>query len=200
MNDGISIGKLPEYELDVAAPDPWQFTTYPVMPRKQRLKVRMRNDEYFVDEEGIYRSGRMYGNIMHMLFSRIDRLSDVDRVVAAFQKEGLLPGREPERIRDSVHEMITRAGVEEWFSGTEKTIYNERSILCGAGRVIRPDRVMIDGDLVTVVDFKFGEVERAHYSDQVAGYMQQLSRLGYQKVNGYVWYVNLGRTIQINPS
>ena len=44
-------------------------------------------------------------------------------------------------------EMISSTGVNDWFSeGEGRTIYNERSILCGDGTVIRPDRVIVEGD------------------------------------------------------
>jgi ATP-dependent helicase/nuclease subunit A len=57
--------------------------------------------------------------------------------------------------------------------------------------------VMIEGDRATVVDFKFGESEREYYLRQVSGYMQRLSDLGYGEVRGYVWYAQLGKTIQV---
>ena len=63
--------------------------------------------------------------------------------------------------------------------------------------MIRPDRVMTRGDRARVVDFKFGEVERDQYLRQVSGYMQYLSDLGYREVKGYVWYAQLGKTIQV---
>jgi len=196
----ISIGELPETGKATATTDHWQFTRYPVTDRKNHLRIRLRNDDYFVDEEGRFRTSRMYGNVMHMIFSRIETIADVEKVLGSLHRDGLLPGSERDRVREQIHAMIRRAGVEEWFSGGSWTVHNERSILCGGGRVIRPDRVMTRGDRARVVDFKFGEVERAAYLEQVAGYMRQLSGLGYREVEGYVWYVNLGRTVQISET
>lgn len=193
----ISIGTLPVPLQQVEETGSWQFNQYPVIRRKVPLQVRMRSDEYFVDEEGRYQSGRMFGNIMHQLFSGIDDLSDVDRVVNAFQRKGLLPGMARERISEYIHKRIDQAEVRPWFSSGQRKIYKERSILCGNGIVIRPDRVMVEGELATVVDFKFGEVERAQDQHQVSRYMQHLLKLGYRQVDGFVWYVNLDKTIQI---
>ena len=193
----ISVGTFPVSLQQAEEAGPWQFNQYPVIRRKVPLKVRMRSDEYFVDEEGRYQSGRMFGNIMHQLFSGIDDLSDVDRVVNAYHRQGLLPGMARERISEYIHERIDQAGVRPWFSSGQRKIHKERSILCGNGIVIRPDRVMVEGELATVVDFKFGEVEREQDQRQVSHYMQHLLKLGYRKVDGFVWYVNLGKTIQI---
>jgi hypothetical protein len=196
----ISIGELPKTGKAGAMVDHWQFTRYPVTDRKNHLRIRLRNDEYFVDEEGRFRTSRMYGNVMHMIFSRIETIDDVEKVLGLLHRDGLLPGTERDRIREQIHAMIRRAGVEEWFSDGSWTVHNERSILCGGGRVIRPDRVMTRGDRARVVDFKFGEVEKSGYMEQVAGYMRQLSGMGYREVEGYVWYVNLGRTVQISET
>ncbi|MGW8315373.1 MAG: UvrD-helicase domain-containing protein [Bacteroidales bacterium] len=193
----VSVGALPAHSTPIEEPGLWQFSHYPVTRRKLTLKVRMRSDEYFVDGERGPRSVRMFGNVMHQLFSGIDDLSDIDRVVEAFHREGLLPGDAREQIREYIHEQIDQAEVRDWFSAGHQQIFKERSILCGDGVVIRPDRVMVEGDRATVVDFKFGEVEREQDQRQVARYMQHLEKLGYSPVHGYVWYVNLGKTIQI---
>ena len=195
--NAISLGRLPDYRVREEEPDPWQFTSYPVMHRERQLRIRSRSDEYFLDEEGRFQSNRMYGNIMHMIFSRIQTGQDVDRVVSSFYRQGVLPGSEREHITGQIRGMISQPGVKSWFSDPSWTVYNERSILCGDGRVLRPDRIMTKGDHVIVVDFKFGGIEKEQYRRQVAAYMQQLKMLGYARVTGYIWYVNMGRTIQI---
>ena len=57
--------------------------------------------------------------------------------------------------------------------------------------------MIVEGDLVTVVDFKFGEVEKDSYKAQVRNYMNHLGQVGYSRIEGFVWYVMLGKTIQI---
>ena len=74
---------------------------------------------------------------------------------------------------------------------------NERAILCGDSRVLRPDRVMIGDGKVTVVDFKFGEQQKTAYHGQVRAYMEQLKRMGHQQVEGYLWYVMLDQSIKV---
>lgn len=48
-----------------------------------------------------------------------------------------------------------------------------------------------------VVDFKFGEVERDGYVDQVRTYMDQLGKMGYNHVEGWLWYVMMDKTVKI---
>ena len=81
--------------------------------------------------------------------------------------------------------------VAEWFSDKWQ-LFNECSILIpdAEGHLTerRPDRVMMDGQQVVVVDFKFGRA-REEYHDQVHEYMALLSQMGYRNITGYLWYV-----------
>lgn len=195
----FSLGSFFQFEKRLEPDDPWQFTTYPVNRRIRALKVRRRSDEYFVDEEGRFRTGLMYGNVMHKVFSRISSVHDVDSILTSMQKDGLLPEKDRCELQERILKMVTQPGVERWFSvGNKVSVYNERSILCGEGKVLRPDRVIVEGDNVTVIDFKFGEVEKNFYKEQVRNYMVQLGKAGYRNVEGFVWYVMLGKTIQID--
>lgn len=48
---------------------------------------------------------------------------------------------------------------------------------------------MMKENQVVVVDFKFGK-ENPKYNKQVKGYMQLLSKMGYENITGYLWYVD----------
>ena len=197
----LSIGDMPRYTIEAEGEDPWKFISYPVNRGKQLFKVHLRSDQYFVDEEGVFRTGRMYGNMMHQLFSMIDTARDVDRAVASLQRDGLLPEKEREALARHVREMIGRKEISEWFTLKEGlSIFKERSLLCGSGEVLRPDRVIIEGETATVIDFKFGETEKSSYHTQVSSYMEQLKRMGFRRVEGYLWYVMLDRTVKIESS
>ena len=56
------------------------------------------------------------------------------------------------------------------------------------GSVHRPDRVITEGRRAVVVDYKFGE-RRDNYRFQVKRYMRLLREMGYEEVEGYLWYV-----------
>lgn len=199
MQDGvISLGSLPVYEQEADEDDPWKFTSYPVNRGQQQLKVHMRSDQYFLDEEGSLRTSRMYGNLMHELFSLIDTADDVNDAVGSLQRKGLLPEKESSGLGKHVVEMISRPEVSEWFTRREnRYIFKERSLLCGSGVVLRPDRVIVEGDKAIVIDFKFGEIELNSYRKQLTDYMEELKRMGYRKVEAYLWYVMLGRIRKI---
>jgi len=194
----ISLGVMPEYEPGASGEGQWQFRSYPVNRDIRSLKVRLRSDEYFLDETGTMRTGRMYGNVMHQLFARIRTAEDLEHVLDEMQREGLVPEKEREALEGTIRQKLNDPSVRRWFTGEESIrIFNERSIFSGDGSVYRPDRVIVDGDLVTVVDFKFGETEKGSYLSQVRNYMDQIRRMGYRQVEGFIWYVMLDKTVKI---
>jgi hypothetical protein len=125
----------------------------------------------------------------------------VDPVLWSLQREGLLKGDQRIALGIKVREMISRPGIADWFCGENGChIYNERSILSGNGKLYRPDRVIVKDERVTLVDFKFGKVEKSTYVTQVKNYIQQLEEMDYTHVVGYVWYVILDKIVKVDRS
>ena len=199
LRDGMFIlGQMPEYTLTRRGEDPWQFRSYPVNRDNRSLRVRFRDDHYFVDEEGTFRTGRSYGTMMHMIFSRIGHIGDLETVLNGLQKEGQIPWREREEVETLLRRKLGAPVVRDWFSeGNATRVFNERSILCGDGTVLRPDRVIQEGKRIIVIDFKFGEMEMPSHLKQVLTYMDRLREMGYDPVDGYLWYVMLDKTVKL---
>lgn len=137
------------------------------------------------------------GKLMHRLFSAIGTEADVDAEVQAILDEGLLGSRfEADALASKVHAYLQNPEVKDWFSGRYR-LFNETAVIFRHNGILqtrRPDRVMTDGENAVVVDFKFG-AEREDYMRQVREYMDLLTRMGYKKVYGYIWYVYLNKTI-----
>jgi hypothetical protein len=194
----LNMGEMPAYQVKEPAGDPWMFRSYPVNLDKRIVKVRIRQDQYFVDEEGIYRTERMYGNIMHQIFSRIIREKDLEQVLVDMHKEGQVPGKELKTLETLIRQKLNRPEVSPWFSPDQHAqVYSEHAILDGRGGMLRPDRVIVGKERVTVIDFKFGELEKKHYREQVANYMEKLREMGHMHVEGYLWYVMLDKIEKI---
>ena len=194
----LIIGKLLKYEKVEKKADPWQFSTYKSNTGNRLLRLRMRSDSYFVDEEGVFRNDRVFGNVMHMFFSRIIYADDLDRVLSGLLREGVLSIRDRPVIRGRILELLSAEEVAEWFRRLEgRKVYNERSIIDKDGKVFRPDRVVLDDNRVRVIDFKFGKEENEKYKRQVRNYMELLQEMKYSQVEGFIWYASLGKIIQI---
>ena len=139
------------------------------------------------------------GTVMHSVLSQIHDASEVERVLNDFLQEGVISDNDKELNRKTLSKLIRNRidnnplnVVNRWFS-KDVEVFNECSILStdpetGTIREQRPDRVVKDGDKMTVIDFKFGK-PREEYKSQVRGYMSLLRDMGYPNVTGYLWYV-----------
>jgi hypothetical protein len=194
----ILIGVPGKYIPGPPEGDPWHFSSYPLGRGGGKLRIRTRGDEYFVDEQGLFRTGRQFGNLMHLVFSRIRNPDDVHPILNSLVKEGVLPGAEFHELQEQISGLLDQPLVREWFSGDDsQLVLNERGITCEDGQVIRPDRVILKGSEATVIDFKFGVQEKDAYHTQVEGYMDRLREMGYQKIQGFLWYVSLNKIIPV---
>ncbi len=133
------------------------------------------------------------GRLLHTLFSAIETEEDIDNAISQLVFEGVIGSTETEEeIRRLTERAFSMPQVKDWYSGTWR-LFNECDIIWqenGELRTRRPDRVMIRGEEIVVVDFKFGKPNK-RYNRQVQGYMQLLVRMGYaaENIRGYLWYV-----------
>lgn len=153
----------------------------------------IRGDE---DEEENLRSQYIrQGQLLHTLFASIDTKEDLTAAIERLLFEGVIESAEKaQEIYEIAEKALNLDEVKDWYSG-EWTLYNECSIIYndeqGKMQTRRPDRVMMKGKKVVVVDFKFGK-KKPEYSTQVREYMSLLSEMGYTDIKGYIWYVYSG--------
>lgn len=153
----------------------------------------IRGDE---DEEENLRSQYIrQGQLLHTLFASIDTKEDLIAAIERLLFEGVIESAEKaQEIYEIAEKALNLDEVKDWYSG-EWTLYNECSIIYndeqGKMQTRRPDRVMMKGNEVVVIDFKFGKKKPEYYT-QVREYMSLLSEMGYTDIKGYIWYVYSG--------
>ena len=113
-------------------------------------------------------------------------------------------GEEWNDITARIKESFGNPLIASWFKA-DNIIYNECSIASidkksGLPQVLRPDRVVMKGDSITVIDYKFGHPSRLYY-DQVKDYMDLMKQMYPQHhVQGYIWYVMGKGAVQVHSS
>lgn len=151
-----------------------------------RLQLRLHGKGFFFDN-----ARRKHGALMHEVLSRIRTQKDIMAAVESYRLAGVINKDEAESLTVRLEELLEMPEVHPWYDGTARVL-NEVDILFGKGLSKRPDRVMILEDKVVVVDYKFGEIQDKRYHNQVKNYMKLIRQMGYEKVEGYLWYVELG--------
>ena len=140
------------------------------------------------------------GTLLHHVLSQIVTTDDVEPVLKEMVAEGVLTGNDKMvQLNKLLQERLSDPKAREWFSPRWK-VHNECSIITGGSKEghkeLRPDRVISDGSHIIVIDFKFGTPKEIH-RDQVLRYMDLLRDMGYQQVEGYLWYVYQNKKIKI---
>ncbi len=73
----------------------------------------------------------------------------------------------------------------------------EAEFIDKSGSLFRMDRVLIDADSVTVIDFKTGQENTAKYTPQMKNYLAILTEAYSKPANGLLAYVDLGKSLLI---
>lgn len=150
-----------------------------------RLRLRLHGKGFFFDNER-----RKHGTLMHEVLSHIHTRKDIPVSVETYRLSGVINKEEAAELKQRLGNLQDNPEVAPWYNG-EARILNEVDILFGNGLSKRPDRVMITGDRVIVVDYKFGEHPDKRYHNQVRNYLKLIRQMGYEQVEGYLWYVEL---------
>ena len=162
-----------------------------VSPDK-RMHLRLRHKGGFLDDEK-----RKYGLLMHDILSRIEKHEDIASAVSEKYISGEISNEEAETLKTKLTSLTSEDPVANWFNGSMK-VMNEAEILFGKGQSRRPDRIMIDeNNRVIVVDYKSGEQKEKSHQRQIGKYIALIREMGYQNVEGYLWYITLNEIEKI---
>lgn len=174
---------------------PLSLEDYPVWQPEGRISVKYRFRDYTAPEHTSL-SAIDEGKLLHEIFKSIKYSNDIGKAVQQAYLEGLIRRDEIEEYRAKISGFISTPLTSEWFSSKYQVI-NEKDILFPGGEKARPDRIISSAGVVRVIDYKFGQSEENKYLKQVRFYCTTLKRMGYTRVEGYIWYVKSGKIVQV---
>ncbi|MDO4691959.1 MAG: UvrD-helicase domain-containing protein [Porphyromonadaceae bacterium] len=162
-----------------------QIHAYPIGNRIEILREGLR---YF-DQT----NPRLYGSLMHYVLSEIETAQDIPQALLQAEGLGLMRAEHREPYARDLEQWLSSLEQRHWFDGSALVLRELPIVGGGIEGSKRPDRVMIypDGS-AEVLDYKFGKL-RWQYHKQLKTYMDLLRRMGYNPVQGYVWYPIDGR-------
>ncbi len=160
-------------------------------PLGRRIKIHTDSNSMQPDLLSNY---RIHGKIMHLLFERIKTKEDIESALESLVSEGKLLSESKQELKSKIEELLSKSPYSDWFSNRYRVL-NEASILQRNG-TSRPDRVLIDEKRVIVIDYKFGKLKSNKYRKQVEQYMRIIKEMGYQNIEGYIWYINQDSTLE----
>lgn len=144
------------------------------------------------------------GTAMHNIMQRVKTVDDLDAAIDYFLRKSIINEEEQSRYGKILAQALSDPRVSDWFA-PDAEVLNETEVLHYWGdpdneeyfqldfKAHRPDRVVRTRDGRTIViDYKFGAYD-SKYQYQVRNYMNLLEEIGYERLEGYIWYVQDGR-------
>lgn len=199
-NNEFRLGEeaLKDKEISASNNDSEHITNYRSCSPIGRLRLRNISTDSWLNNQEMTDSKLNLGNIMHEVLQNIRIKNDSEAAINNCIREGKINNTEAEKVREMLNAFWQQPETEDWFSEAN-TVLNEAVILTPGAKLYRPDRVVINGNRATVIDYKFGETEKESHLKQVKNYMQLISEMGYN-VSGYLSYITLGKNIDVMMS
>ena len=129
------------------------------------------------------------GTILHEVLARSANLEEMETALSNMLNEGFFKAEELPSLRRQAGNVLAHGELQALLKTSKETI-NEKSIIDIRGKMYRPDKVLISGNEVIVIDYKFTLKESDSHIKQVYGYRDLLLAMGYQKVKTYLFYAH----------
>lgn len=135
------------------------------------------------------------GNLLHDALHRVVLREDTEIAAHSIFLKGFVDEVGKKKLKMRLDDVVNHLAAMDWFSGNWE-VKNEAEIITSMGKILRPDRVMIQNGLAVVVDYKTGLPRESHLK-QVQRYKDVLGQMGYKKVKGYLYYLSLNSVDEV---
>lgn len=129
------------------------------------------------------------GNLVHNILSYINTKDDIDFALVHFMDSGQINAEQLECLKPILKNIVEHAQLAYLFDG-RLTIYNEQDIISENGKLLRPDRVVVNSNnQATIIDYKTG-LENAKHKEQLFDYQYVLEQMNFEVIKKILIYIN----------
>ena len=150
-----------------------------------KIEIRLRAPQMWDIDQPVLKS--QWGNRIHTLLSWIKTGKDVPSALQKGILMGLVEQEDSDNLGNLLWSVIRNPQLERYFS-EDVQVKTEAEILVPEGSFYRPDRVVFDGDSVTILDYKSGKQKESH-ADQLITYAGYIGEMGYQQIKRTLVYL-----------
>ena len=182
-----SSGKdLPSPKTTKKSDSTHKIRVYPQQSYLEKLSIRNDSDRFFMLQETEQAQQITLGNQVHDVLSDIIHKEDLPMILRQRSQAGEMSKEVIAQVEDRIEKLFKNEQIRQWFSDAYE-VYNERSIWF-QGREHQPDRLLFKRKEAIVIDYKKEKESLAHI-DQVKRYMSAIRAMGFEKISGYLIYV-----------
>lgn len=132
-----------------------------------------------------------FGNQLHLILAETEQPSDLKKVIKQLKQKDTLEKEMLEDLEREATKVLSNEAYQALLNGA-KSILNEQDIIVDKTTVKRPDKLLIDGNKITLLDFKTGETKEKDLT-QLRDYAFALKEIGFTDVSGILFYTKYNR-------
>lgn len=183
-------GEVSEQSEKSSAIQEIEMKSYPVSDRLSQVfdaNLKRREIDLITGES----AGRT-GTILHEVLAMASSADDIDDALRTLLLDGVFRTEEFPFLKAQALAVLQHTGLQE-ILGKSKQSLNERSIIDTKGKSYRPDKILVNGNELIIIDYKFTQQESDKHIEQVAHYKELLMAMGYTDVKTYLFYAISGQ-------
>ncbi len=131
---------------------------------------------------------RERGKLIHYFMSLIHTNRDVDMALEKLLNQGIVAKENIPELREQALRVVEHPEISPFFKEGLK-VKNEKEIITENGLILRPDRLVFEEDVVTVIDYKTGS-SHPEYANQLKTYREAIQKMGYSVASSMIVYIN----------
>lgn len=135
-----------------------------------------------------------FGNILHEILSFVKTKDDIDLALIKAIENGLIIVSQREEVAQTLNQVVNHPDLLSYFANGNK-ILNEKTIIQKEGRLVKPDRMVINSNHeIFLLDYKTG-THQAKYIAQLENYQNAIEKMGFKVTKKALVYI--GESLEI---
>jgi ATP-dependent exoDNAse (exonuclease V) beta subunit len=183
----FEIGKANNKQLDHTEQTMSSFNLNPLKFDTASNIVKIKAAHLLNSEET--QEAKETGIIIHWILSKIETYEQVDEAMDLALTDGIITRSQIEPIKEKLNNLVNHPESKNYFSANNNYKI-ETEIATFNGEIFRPDRIIIEENLVTIIDYKTGKQNNKKYFKQLTKYQEALFNMGYSNVKSLLVYVD----------
>jgi len=164
---------------------------------RNRTVIKPFHEKLSISAAETYINSLNRGILLHKALSCINTIDDAESAILKVKSQGLLDENFEDDLRNEIRAILNDNNVSEWFKHGGNIKIEAEIITDDPDKpVIRPDRVLIDGKNIKLLDYKTGK-EKDDDKKQLQEYTKILKHAGYDNVETYLYYLENKKIVRV---
>jgi len=173
-----TFGEAAKYVSSHSSSNNTAYFSDSLISAKTSDKLFIKTTDFITYPINDYNKNILWGNIFHMILSRIYTTDDIKSAVDVVFKNELFPEKYKKTVTNKIERLLHLDLVKPFFNKGLKVL-NETELISRNGKILRPDRIVFTENSLTIIDYKTGIVNENHKT-QIKEYAEVLESMLYK--------------------